>query len=64
MVGEKLAWIYIAGKNDVIAVPESKIEVLKQLPISLDLNKNFERWFGNIEELLKRLAKQITLFDF
>ena len=64
VVGEKLVWIYIAGRNDVIAVPESKIEVLKQLPVPLDLNKNFDRWFGNIINLLKKLVKQVSLFEF
>jgi len=62
VIGEKLAWIYISGKNDVIAVPESKVEMLKQFPI--DYNKNFKRWFENIEELLNKLVKQVSLFEF
>jgi len=65
VVGEKLAWIYIVGKeSDTIAVPESKIEILKHLPVQIDLKRNFDRWFGNIQELLKKLRRHITLLEF
>ena len=57
---EKLVWIYIRDpRSNVIAVPESKIDVLKQfIP---DLEKNNERYFGNIEKTLKALFPRMKL---
>ena len=61
--GEKLAWLYIKGYEcDTIAVPESKLELLSDFMI--DYNKNFERYFGNIERLLKMLVPSVVLSDF
>jgi len=60
---EKLVWMYIRDpRSDVIAVPESKIETLRQFVP--DLEKNNERYFGNIEKTLKNLLPKITLDNF
>ena len=60
---EKLVWMYIRDSRcDVIAVPESKVDVLKQFVP--DVESNCERYFGNIERLLRNLMPKATLDEF
>ena len=62
VVGEKIAYIYVADKSiEVIGVPESKVELLKQFP--LDYKRNMSLWFGKIDEILNSLMVKSTTLD-
>ena len=55
----KIVWIYIKHPlNDTIAVPEDKIDLIKDFVI--DYPKCKDRWFGNIIDLLNKLKNSNT----
>jgi len=60
---EKLVWFYIKDqRSETIAVPESKVDALKNFIPNWE--KNVNRYFGNLERTLKNLTPKVTLDKF